>query len=69
MVINLKDKSKLVFISQTLDRKEYDDERTLYLKSMGYSVIRFWNDEIFNNIDSVRIVINESCSKKIKPSP
>lgn len=39
--------------SQHLDTKEYDDERTNYLRNCGYQVIRIWNNEIFNNIDGV----------------
>ena len=30
--------------------KQYDIERTEYLASEGYQVIRFWNNEIENNI-------------------
>ena len=52
-----------------LDRKEYDDERTLYLRSMGYTVVRFWNDEVFNNINSVLEVILASCIKQLNPHP
>jgi len=28
--------------SQHLEQKEYDNERTKYLESRGYRVIRFW---------------------------
>ena len=31
----------------------YDLVRTKYLESLGYSVIRFWNNEIENNIEGV----------------
>lgn len=31
----------------------YDDERTKYLKSRGFNVIRFWNSEIDENIEEV----------------
>ena len=31
----------------------YDDERTKYLKSRGFNVIRFWNNEIDENIEEV----------------
>ena len=30
-----------------------DNERTNYFEKQGYKVIRFWNDEIWNNIDGV----------------
>lgn len=33
--------------------KEYDNERTVFLNSLGYKVIRFWNNEIYENIEGV----------------
>ena len=30
-----------------------DSERTIYLENRGYKVIRFWNNEIDNNIGGV----------------
>lgn len=33
--------------------KIYDKKRTEYLESFGYTVIRFWNSEVFNNIEEV----------------
>ncbi len=35
------------------DDIEYDLERTNFLNSRGYKVIRFWNNDIDNNIDGV----------------
>ena len=32
---------------------DYDKERSIYLNSIGYTVIRFWNNEIDNNIEGV----------------
>ncbi len=32
---------------------QYDEERTQYLQSKGYKVIRFWNNDIDNNLDGV----------------
>ena len=43
--------------SQHLEQEEYDDERTKYLNSLGYKVIRFWNNEVTNNIDGVILAI------------
>jgi crossover junction endodeoxyribonuclease RuvC/BirA family biotin operon repressor/biotin-[acetyl-CoA-carboxylase] ligase len=43
--------------SQHLEQKEYDEERTKYLVSQGYRVLRFWNNDVMNNIDSVLTVI------------
>jgi very-short-patch-repair endonuclease len=43
--------------SQHLEQEEYDDERTKYLESQGYKVIRFWNNQIMNEIDNVILAI------------
>ena len=43
--------------SQHLEQEEYDEERTKYLNSLGYKVIRFWNNEVTNNIDGVILAI------------
>jgi len=39
--------------SQHLEQGEYDEERTKYLKSKGYKVLRFWNNQVMNDIDGV----------------
>ena len=39
--------------SQHLEQEEYDTERTTFLQSMGYTVIRFWNHQIMNEMDNV----------------
>jgi very-short-patch-repair endonuclease len=43
--------------SQHLEQEEYDLERTKYLESLGYKVIRFWNNDVTNNIDGVILAI------------
>jgi very-short-patch-repair endonuclease len=40
-----------------LEQEEYDAERTAFLESKGYKVIRFWNNDVTNNMDSVLNVI------------
>jgi very-short-patch-repair endonuclease len=37
--------------SQHLDKEEYDRERTLFLQSLGFKVLRFWNSEVDENLD------------------
>jgi very-short-patch-repair endonuclease len=39
--------------SQHLDQEEYDEERTKYFESQGYKVIRFWNNQVINDIEAV----------------
>ena len=45
--------------SQHLEQKEYDTERTESLNSKGYRVLRFWNNDVMNNIEGVIIAINK----------
>ena len=39
--------------SQHLEQVEYDEERTKFLESQGYKVIRFWNNQIEKEMDGV----------------
>ena len=39
--------------SQHLEQADYDMERTKHLEAKGYRVLRFWNNEIMNEIDAV----------------
>ena len=43
--------------SQHLERKEYDEERTKYLESRGYRVLRFWNNDVMKDVENVLKVI------------
>lgn len=43
--------------SQHLEQEEYDRERTEYMESKGYRVLRFWNNEVMEEIDTVMGVI------------
>ena len=36
-----------------LENINYDKVRTEFLNSLGYKVIRFWNNEVYENIESV----------------
>jgi very-short-patch-repair endonuclease len=50
--------------SQHLEQEEYDEERSAFLKSKGYRVLRFWNNDVMNNIDSVLRVIYEALNSQ-----
>ncbi len=39
--------------SQHLEQEKYDEERTHYLESQGYKVLRFWNNQVMKHIDDV----------------
>ena len=51
--------------SQHLDQQEYDAERTAFLEAQGYTILRFWNSDVMNNIEGVLGVILEV----ISPAP
>ena len=51
--------------SQHIDQIEYDEQRTLYLQSLGLRVVRFWNRDVLLNIEAVleeivRVIENSS---------
>ncbi|MBN1439457.1 MAG: DUF559 domain-containing protein, partial [Anaerolineales bacterium] len=35
------------------ENPEKDRERDLILKANGFRILRFWNEEVFDNIDSI----------------
>jgi very-short-patch-repair endonuclease len=39
--------------SQHLEQTEYDQERTAFLESRGYRVVRIWNSQVESNIEGV----------------
>jgi very-short-patch-repair endonuclease len=42
--------------------KSKDEFRDKWLLEEGYSVLRFWNNDVLKNIDGVIQVISENCS-------
>ena len=45
--------------SQHADAASYDAARTTFLENEGYRVIRFWNNDVTNNLDGVLTAISE----------
>jgi very-short-patch-repair endonuclease len=52
--------------SQHLEQEEYDKERTKYLESQGYKVIRFWNNEVINDLNGVIRVIQSTLETELQ---
>ncbi len=46
--------------SQHLEQEAYDAERTAFLESKGYRVLRFWNNQVTNDIEAVLQAIYEA---------
>ena len=51
--------------------KEKDTERDRWLESQGFKVLRFWNNDVIENIDGVTEVIAENLKSTpfLSPSP
>jgi len=47
--------------SQHGEHLDYDQRRTAVLQAAGWRVIRFWNDEVFDNLEGVCEAILLSC--------
>jgi very-short-patch-repair endonuclease len=39
--------------SQHLKQSEYDIQRTVYLESQGYKVMRFWKEQVMKDVEGV----------------
>jgi len=52
-------------------RSEQDANRTAVLDSMGYLVLRFWNNDVLSNIDGVLEVISNTMTRhgSVPPHP
>lgn len=53
--------------SQHLEQAEYDQERTKYFESVGYKVIRFWNNDVMNKIEEVLLTITYVLEDQSEP--
>jgi very-short-patch-repair endonuclease len=52
-----------------LSRKQYDHERTVWLRNRGYVVLRFWNNDVMTKTDFVVETIRKSLLSPTAPSP
>ena len=50
--------------SQHLDQEEPEKERTTYLRAQGYRVVRFWNDQVMNDVEEVMRAIGTALSQE-----
>jgi very-short-patch-repair endonuclease len=46
--------------SQHRDRFHYDNERTKYLRILGYRILRFWNNMVFKETSKVLEIIYQA---------
>jgi very-short-patch-repair endonuclease len=46
---------------QHTEDKDKDEERDICLKNNGFTVLRFWNSEVFENLEGVLETIRQKC--------
>ncbi len=56
---------------QHAERAEYDAERTRVIEACGFRVLRFWNNDVLENLDGVAEVIRAEVqlARASSPSP
>jgi crossover junction endodeoxyribonuclease RuvC len=56
--------------SQHCDAAPYDEKRSRFLRLAGFKVLRFWNNEVFDELEGVLEVIRrELVARCVNPSP
>ena len=51
---------------QHVEQAEYDEERTKHFESLGYKVIRFWNNQVTKELDNVILAITYALEENRK---
>ena len=54
---------------QHAEAKAYDDVRDKYLNEQGFTVLRFWNNEVLSDTESVLEKIRVAVEAHNEPSP
>ncbi len=52
---------------QHAEQLDYDRRRDVWLRSQGFTVLRFWNNEVMQQLDEVLEQIR--CTLTVSPSP
>jgi len=54
---------------QHMEQMQYDEKRTAILQSLGYEVMRFWNNEILGDVNAVLEQIQYRLIEVPSPQP
>ena len=46
-----------------------DAARTKFIKARGYCILRFWNNDVLNDIDAVMLAIDDAIKSGVAPHP
>ena len=52
-----------------LEKKNYDEDRTIWLEVSGFKVVRFTNARVIDRIEEVLSEIDHHCRARISPRP
>jgi very-short-patch-repair endonuclease len=55
--------------SQHMNNQLSDEQRNTCLRSNGFTVLRFWYNEVFENLEGVLEVITKNCQEPTSPTP
>ena len=51
---------------QHVDLQEYDQRRTAYLVAKGYRILRFWNNQVMDDLNAVVIAIENAIDELLE---
>jgi very-short-patch-repair endonuclease len=54
----------IIEVDGSQHNEEVDRTRTHFLEAQGHRVLRFWNNEIFENLDGVLLTIKAACESR-----
>ena len=54
---------------QHADQEAKDDARTRWLESQNFRVIRFWNNDVLENLEGVVAAIRTAVDRRVPPHP
>jgi len=54
---------------QHIDQEQYDTKRDAWLKSQGFQLLRFWNNQVLKEMDAVKDVIMNALNAVPPPKP
>ncbi|HEV2608889.1 MAG TPA: endonuclease domain-containing protein [Noviherbaspirillum sp.] len=53
---------------QHQERIQYDENRTAFMQTQGWQVLRFWNNDVSQNFDGVLAIINNALTITLRSS-
>jgi len=63
------DKNFIIELDGGQHSLEADKKRSDYLENQGYKIIRFWNNDVFKNIEGILQMIEDELSEDPSPQP